>query len=420
MSHGPANKHLSYRTSHKMVLPVDQLKPGMYVAALDRPWEETPFLFQGFVLQDQQEIEEIGKYCCSVTIDIQSSVEFSVERHSTGSRSIHRKRVSKPDNARRNIARADDTFRHTHALVRNIMDDVRLGKAIDTPAAKEAVAECVNDVLERPDAMMLLTRIRQKDEYTSQHSLSVSVLSISLGRKIGLPREKLQEVGLSALLHDVGKVLTPDEVLNKPGRLNEEEMAVMRRHPSDGRDIILSSDGIVGGALDVAHAHHEKLNGSGYPRGLNASQMTHYTKMVAITDTFDAITSDRVYKNGRTNMFAFKILTNGRKKFWDNDLVFQFIDSVGIYPPGSIVVLSTGETAVVIESHPKMKLRPKVMVLNNLENPGAEMHLLDLAKVNQDQQGQRLYIVDAVHPNESGIDMRALIDLGILGNTDTR
>lgn len=219
---------LSYKTSRKVTIPVAELRLGMYVAELDRPWEETPFLFQGFTIETEHDIGVIREYCEQVTVDIESSVDFQIQPTARAGRQAgttgRTTAVSKrSENVERALSRAQRTHADSSRLIRTIMDDVRLGKSVDTPAARAAVTECVDSVIANPDAMTLLSRIREKDEYTSQHSLSVSILTVALGRQLGMQREELIDLGICGLLHDVGKVLTPDEVLTKPGALRSRK-----------------------------------------------------------------------------------------------------------------------------------------------------------------------------------------------------
>lgn len=399
-----------------MRISTQDLVPGMYVAELDRPWEETPFLFQGFVVETLEDVETVRRYCQHVIIDQQKVVRLDRQprKHKHKRRRIS-SRTAPPPLAER-LPRALDHYHHSSRVIGDIMDDVRLGKAIDTPAAKEAVAECVEEVMQSPDTALLLSRIRHKDEYTSQHSLSVSLLSIALGRSLGMSREQLNEVGLCGLLHDVGKVLTPDEVLKKPGRLTVEEMEIMKQHPVDGRNILLSTDGVTRVALDVAHAHHERLNGTGYPRGLKAGQITPYTKIVAIADTYDAITSDRVYDTGRPPTEAFNILWRGIGKQWDTRMVAHFIKTIGLYAPGTIVELTTRELAVVIAPNRDRRLAPQVLVLPAPGEPIESARLLDLAEQQVRNSDHPIHIQRMRTTADTGVDLQALVEQGLLDN----
>lgn len=408
---------LRYKTSQKMQVPVSELRLGMHIAELDRPWEETPFLFQGFTIETEHDIEVVREYCETVTIDIESSVDFQMQARSRGRQKASTKTKSVTKRAQtveRELSRAQRAHQASSKLIRTIMDDVRLGKSIDTPAAREAVSECVDSVIANQDAMALLTRIREKDEYTSQHSLSVSILTVALGRHLGMEREELLQLGMCGLLHDVGKVMTPNEVLKKPGRLTDDEMQVMKQHATHGRDILMSSSGAPLKALDVAHAHHERFDGGGYPRGLVEDQITQYTRMVAITGTFDAITSDRVYDNARTNMDAFRILSKGRKAQWDPTLVIRFIEAIGIYPAGTAVELSNQLIGIVIETHPTLKLRPKILVTHTPKGQLKPPVVLNLATQKTDHRGDKLQIQRVLPPTVAGLDLHQLRENGLL------
>ena len=412
---------LSYKTSRKVTIPVAELRLGMYVAELDRPWEETPFLSQGFTIETEHDIGVIREYCEQVTVDIESSVDFQIQPTARAGRQAgttgRTTAVSKrSENVERALSRAQRTHADSSRLIRTIMDDVRLGKSVDTPAARAAVTECVDSVIANPDAMTLLSRIREKDEYTSQHSLSVSILTVALGRQLGMQREELIDLGICGLLHDVGKVLTPDEVLTKPGRLTVEEMEIMKEHTTHGRNILMSSSGAPLKALDVAHSHHERFNGSGYPRGLVESQITHYSRLVAITDTFDAITTDRVYDNARTNMDAFRVLSKGRKTHWDPMLVIRFVEAIGIYPAGTAVELSNEMIGIVIETHPTQKLRPKILLTHTPNGPLKPPMVLDMSTRLTDERGTRLEVRRVLPPAVAGISLHSLRNAGLLDN----
>jgi putative nucleotidyltransferase with HDIG domain len=408
---------LRYKSSRKVTLDVSQVRLGMYVAALDRPWEETPFLFQGFTVETEHDIQVLHEYCRQVTIDIESSVDFQIQPRTGASTAGHGTTTSVRKRSReveQELSRAQRTHAASSRLIRSIMDDVRLGKSVDTTAAREAVSECVDSVIANADAMTLLTRIREKDEYTSEHSLSVSILTVAMARHMGMQRQELVDLGMCGLLHDVGKVLTPTEILTKPGRLTAEEMEVMKEHTTHGRNVLMSSKGATLKALDVAHAHHERFDGMGYPRGLVESQIGQYTRMVAITDTFDAITSDRVYDNARHNMDAFRILSRGRGSHWDPKLVIRFIEAIGIYPAGTPVELSNGMSGVVIETHPTLKLRPKILLTRGPNGPLEPPVLLDLARRQVDRYGQRLEIRTILSQRVANINLHELRARGVL------
>jgi HD-GYP domain-containing protein (c-di-GMP phosphodiesterase class II) len=286
-----------------------------------------------------------------------------------------------------------------------MMDDIRFGKRIDTPSTKAVVHECVESLIRNPDALMLLTQLKHRDAYTAQHSLNVCVYSVAFGLHLGYKGEAVEELGMSGLMHDMGKMKVPLEVLNKPGRLTGDEFALMKAHTTQGRDILMSAREALPGAVDVAYSHHERLDCSGYPRGLDGAHLTPFSKIVAIVDTYDAITSDRCYQDGRTHMEAINILTECRGKGFDANLVIKFIERIGIYPPGTVVEMSNGEVGVVVEVHPKAKTKPKVvLVLDETKRPRPP-RLVDLVELDLDASSQP-YVISKVLGNHAyGIDL---------------
>lgn len=428
----------------KKRIDVADLQVGMYICELDRPWLETPFVLQGFQLRSNDDIEAVRSHCDFVFVDVgrsggenrrrvrePGSTQLHADRNTSkarsaaGSSEVERKRglLAKlggrgksrqiRNELQHPIRQAERAVSETTRVISGILDDVRLGRAIDAPQAKEVVSNCVDQVIENPSAMMLLTNLKEKDHYTSQHCLNVAILSIVLGQKCGLPRDKLELIGLCGMLHDVGKLLTPDHVLNKPGRLDRDEILIMKMHPTQGRDILLSSDGIASTALDVAHGHHERFNGGGYPRGLSEEQIGFHTRIVAIADTFDAITSDRVYGKARTSIEALKILQSAGGTHYDGDLVSHFLDAVGVFPPGSVVQLSNDEIAVVVRANSKLKLAPKVLVMKNSKGQPMTPRYLDLAEQGE-SNGPKLHIARMVKAEDFGVDIHLFRNPGFL------
>jgi HD-GYP domain-containing protein (c-di-GMP phosphodiesterase class II) len=413
-------------TQHKIKVNTADLRVGMYVCELDRPWLDSPFLLQGFPLQTESDIEDVQQTCDYVYVNTRLSQPGSVSARRAPpadtktatdakpaptkkagffTRLIARKRKTSPivHEVVQPISASRTAFDDTASLVRTVFDDIRLGKSIDTPQAKEAVSKCVEHVIENADAMLLLTSIKNKDNYTAEHSLNVAVLSIILGKQLGMERNKLEEVGLCGMLHDVGKILTPNEVLTKPGRLTPEEMLIMKMHPTQGRDILNNSHGTLPASLDVTHGHHERLDGSGYPRGLDDSQIGIYTRIVTISDVFDAITSNRVYDTRRPNIEAFKILQSQSGNHFDSDLVSVLMKAVGVFSPGTVVKLNNGEIAVVVRTNPARRLLPKVMVLKNAKLKPVTPRYIDLASAH-DRGDNGLRIAVSVKADEVGVD----------------
>ena len=256
---------------------------------------------------------------------------------------------------------------------------------------------------------MLLTQIKNKDSYTSQHSMNVAIYSIAFGKHLGMSQRDLNELGLAGLLHDAGKMLTPDEILKKPGKLTHDEFQIMKKHPADGKDILHSSSGVNENVIDVAHSHHERLHGGGYPRGLRHDEISPYSRIVSIVDFFDAITSERAYKYGSSSFQALRMLHANSETAFDKELVAGFIECVGVFPAGTVVEMSSGEIGIVVQTHPKFRLKPKVLIVLDTTQQPCPVRYLDLSLSPVDSKGQPYQINTVRHPRDFNINIGGFI-----------
>jgi len=397
---------------------VKDLKVGMYVSKLDKPWLESNFLYQGFELKNQADINAVRAQCKFVFIDVnkQNNTLTFESKDTPYSKGWLNARIApeKLSSFEKEIERAGHIYKETSALVRSFMEDVCLGKTITVEIAKKAVAQCVDSILQAPDALLWMTQLKNRDLYTSQHSMNVCILAIALGRQLNLSIKELNNVGLCGMMHDMGKMSVPLEVLNKPGKLEPDELKIMQSHPELGWKLLMSSSDMFVGAIDVAHSHHERLDGTGYPRKLTAQMITPYTRIVAIVDMYDAITSDRVYQKGRTHLDAINIMTSMCGTHLDSGLTYKFIECLGIYPPGCIVEMSNGEIAIVVEANQKKRLKPKIiLLLDEDKNPRTE-RIVDLSKMDLDASGQDYRITKIVKADDYGIDLNKYYHTGII------
>lgn len=388
---------------------VRDLQVGMYVSELDRPWTDTNFLFQGFELKNEADVQAVQDQCEYVFIDVkkQSSVLKSKGKEILFSRENTPVKKSNPDKARlkQEIHAAGAVHREVSTVVKSFMQEVSLGRGIDVVLAKDVVATCVDSIVKAPDAAMWLTQLKRWDEYTSQHSMNVAIFAIALGRQLGLSVPDLNNLGMCGMMHDMGKMKVPIEILNKPGRLTPEELAIMNSHAALGWQILLSSRNMYGGAIDVAYTHHERLDGTGYPRKLGSDKITPYARMVTIVDMYDAITSDRVYQKGRSHLEAISIMTQNGGTHLDAELTVKFIDCLGIYPPGNLIEMTNGEVAVVIETNPHHKLKPKVVFLLDEDKQPRTSVLVNLAETNLDKNKKPYKIKRIVRASDYNIDL---------------
>jgi putative nucleotidyltransferase with HDIG domain len=359
----------------------------MYVAELDRPWLGTPFLFQGFQISSEEEIEELRRYCKSVYIEIPDAGGEPVAARPPP----ERQRLSlEPTEAEQRVARdflkiineprAQPLYKeqttleqelalvHEHllqarTLIAELLNDARLGKTINIAATKRVVSELAHSVIRNPDALTCFSQLKRRDEYTALHSLRVCILALSFGRHLGLDRDALLVLGTGALLHDIGKMKIPTEILNKPERLNDQEFALMRTHVPQGVKILGQAGGISNQSIEIAQRHHERYSGSGYIEGLQGDAIGFFGMIGGIVDCYDAVTSDRSYHTGMASHTALKKMYEWRGRDFHPRLVEQFIQCMGIYPIGSLVELNTGEVAVVVTMNRVRHLKPRVALV---------------------------------------------------------
>lgn len=394
----------------KVYTQVNQLELGMYIVELDRPWLDTPFLFQGFELKTEEEIRAVRDICDYVYIDTtkrKKTRNAVAEQAQVNIQSVlsYGSPPAKLSTFEKEISQTAKVYKNTRILVDDFMEKIALGGGIDSKLAKEAVAECVNSVLHSPDAMLWLTQLKNKDEYTAQHSMNVCVLAIILGRHINLSEKNLNIAGLCGMMHDMGKMLIPLEILDKPGKLELEEMKIMQTHTILGSELLKSSNGMHPCAIEVAFNHHERLDGKGYCRQIKQSAISHFTKMVAIVDMYDAMTSDRVYQKGRTHLEATNTMISVAGSHLDQALVVKFIESIGVYPPGCLVELTNGIVAIVIEVNEQTKLRPKIITILDEEKHFTQEQVIDLSKMSKDKQGNVYTIKGVIRAEEFNIDL---------------
>lgn len=278
------------------------------------------------------------------------------------------------------IGRAKQIQGKAKRVVMGLFREARMGQAINVESVMPLVDEIHQSIERNSDALLNLMRLRTVDDYTYMHSVSVCVLMISLGRRLSLEDDILRQVGMGGLLHDVGKMGVPLEILNKPGKLTDEEFTVVKNHPAQGWEMLKAANVIEEIPLDVCLHHHERVDGSGYPEKLSGEALTLYARMGAVCDVYDAVTSDRVYKKGWSPAEAIKRMAEWRAGHFD-ELVFQaFVKTVGIYPAGSLVRLKSGRLGVVTEQSESSLLKPKVKIFFSARsNEPVRMEVVDLA-----------------------------------------
>jgi putative nucleotidyltransferase with HDIG domain len=284
-------------------------------------------------------------------------------------------------------------------IQKTMLESIGKNLPVDIAIPEAFTNNLVSSIDRNPNALMCMTKIREKDTYLLEHSLNVAILLANFGSYVGLAEEQIQELALSGFLHDIGKIKIPDDILHKPGRLNDQEMTIMKDHVYFGTKVLVEM-GIPESIVETIGQHHERLDGYGYPEGLRGDEITQFGRMIAIVDTYDAITADRCYKVGMSSKKALQILLHDAPEKYDEGLVTQFVQCIGIFPVGSLVKLSNEKIAMVLKQHPVHATKPIVKVFYSIRsNHYLEPKELDLATVSNGVK-----IVDAVIASDFKLD----------------
>lgn len=304
-----------------------------------------------------------------------------------------------------NIAQAKELFSASKSIQKKLFKNVADGVEIDLAPIKLFTKELMDTVFDNADALMCIINLRNKDEYLLEHSFSVSILITLFANFLGIDKKIIQELTIGAFLHDIGKIKTPDEVLHKPGKLTPAEFEIIKLHVHHSVDMIKSIVGIPQRSLKIASLHHEKLNGKGYPNGVSAENISTYGRMLSICDIYDALTANRCYKDGYSQVKAFSVLRNlGLDGQLDLNLVSNFIKCMGIYPVGSLVKLNSNRLAIVERGNQQDSIRPIVNVFYSL----AEKRFEPAQRIDLTEQGNDK-IVQSVRADDFDLDMEEIM-----------
>jgi len=396
-----------------------RLTLGMRIIELDRPWIESPFTIKGFRITTPREISQLQQHCNYVyvaeeiptgtkatkeslnmePVDMEPARSVSIaneQRTSYPADHYQKPRCEHSYSDNQSVAEAMPQAVSAHNMatstVKDFYSDLRLGKTFDSSVAKRAIKQCVESVIANEKAMLWLSLLKDVDEYTAQHSVNVGLLSIVLGRAEGLSPAELETVGLCGMMHDIGKSIIPLEILNKSGAFTGQEFEIMKTHTTRGYDILTRNPDIETLVAEVAYSHHERLNGRGYPRSLPAESISYFTRIVAIADTYDAITSKRVYSPAKNSLEALTVLIGARGTHFDPDLVQRFVECIGIYPVGSVAELSTREVAIVLPSPAEQQHSPRVLRVRDHNKKPCEELVVNLIEQPLDQYGEVIRI----------------------------
>jgi HD-GYP domain-containing protein (c-di-GMP phosphodiesterase class II) len=410
-------------------LPTADLELGMYVSKLDRPWIETPFLFQGFHIETPEVIEELRRYCKYVYVDVALS-DASLRSEPRGAntppsskaphqgpahtRSRHAADPPPTEEGphsdtvvlRAEMAKAHEAHDAAERVVKDLYKNIRAGKDIDLTIVQKTIDPMIDSIMRNDDALSWLVRMKKKDDYIYSHSIASAVWSMVFAKHLGLSAAELQVLATGMVFMDVGKTKIPTELLIKSAALTPAEMAIMKTHVTHGVAIVSRIKSIDPRVIEMVRSHHERYNGTGYPSGLSGGNIPIFARIAGIIDTYDAMTTSRPYAKPRSPYDATRELSKLAGVEFAAEVVEQFIQAIGVFPVGTLVELNTGEVGMVIAQNRVRRLRPKVLLLLDREKqPVNAATVVDLRnQLTDDANRQSLWIERGLAPGDYGLD----------------
>ncbi|NOU52397.1 HD-GYP domain-containing protein [Pseudoalteromonas sp. JBTF-M23] len=403
-------------------IDINELKPGMFVVGVTKQTGHVKVKNQGWV-KTQDGIDNLLKAgVMAVEIDPDKTLHTSEEKQSDKSdkpvqqmesqnqaslREEQTQPVSKKydpfhksTSIENELDKANALYQQAKALQQKTFDDLKNGKQLDLSPFQDTASGLIDSIFRNQDALACIAQIKDKDAYLLEHSINVAILIGIFAKHLSFDRALIEQVTTGALLHDIGKIQVPDEILNKPGTLTHDEYEVMKQHARFSYDIVANAN-LGDMATEIAGFHHERLDGSGYPYGKSADELSQYVRMIAIVDTYDAITADRVYKSSKTPVAAFKVLREHVPHHYDETLLNAFIHCMGVYPVGTLVKLKSQRVGVISQSNPKTPLQPIVKIFYHAKH----MHYTEVKDVDLSSKRADDEIEAAIKPEEFSLNL---------------
>ncbi len=363
------------------------LQPGMFVAELDRPWLDTPFSLQGFVVRDPADVLYISDYVDHVFVDADYRAS---RRFLTLDMAPTAEQRGKPLQLKADFQQARVSFESASETLDKVFSSLRTGRHGDVSAVRDAINPLIEGVFRNQEAVAALLRLKESGDYRYHHGISMALWATILGRHIGLHRSELEKLAVGCAMCDVGMTHLSTELLENPSHLTEQQRRIVRAHPTMGAEMVSSSKDVDFEIIAVIENHHERADGSGYPRGLEGASIPLLARIAGLVDTYDAMITPRPYARARTSHEAVQELIDAKGSAFQASLVEQFVQAIGLFPTGSLVELNTWEVAIVVRQNAARRLKPEIVVVLDAAKRRKEvLELLNLAEQNADREGER-------------------------------
>lgn len=382
-------------------VPAMNLRPGMFVAELDRPWLETPFSIQGFMVRDDDDVMFVAKYVDHVLVDADyvGAPAYLELLRPKGDVKRAEKLALKAD-----FEQAKISFQSAAESLNAVFSSLHNGHTADMSEVKQAVRPLIDGVFKNKDAIAALARLKGSGEYRYNHSIAMAVWAAILGRHIGLHKVELEKLVVGCAMCDVGMTKLPEEILEQSEPLSEAQLASVREHPRMGVELMRESKNVDLEVLMIVESHHERHDGSGYPAGLDSASTPLLARIAGIVDTYDAMISVRPHVQNRSSYDATQELIDSKNRLFQGALVEQFVQAIGLFPVSVLVELNNGEVAIVVAQNETRRLKPEVLVvLDDKKLPKSQFDLLDLAQSGEVGSEAR-WIARELPPGSYGIN----------------
>ena len=373
----------------------------MFIAELDRPWLETPFALQGFVVRDTSEILYVSNYVDHVYVDAEyKGRPLSLKLATAPTAANARERLELDEE----FQRTKVSFENATVTLDRVFDSIRSGHQGDIQAVQQAINPLIEGVFRNQEAVAALLRLKESGEYRYNHGVSMAVWAAIIGRHIGLHVTELEKLAVGCAMCDVGMTQLPSELLGQAENLTDQQKKIIQAHPKMGADLVAASDDVDFEILAIIENHHERMDGSGYPRGLKGAAIPLLARIAGLVDTYDAMITPRPYAPARTSHEATQELLDCKGTLFQESLVEQFVQAIGLFPTGTVVELNTGEVAIVVTQNDTRRLKPEVVIVLDQEKEKLEsLKVVDLANQQIAAEGER-WIARELLPGTYGVN----------------